>query len=162
MGRSLHLLVEDLGLAAGGLADEALVQQGQDGVANLLELGLHLGAVLPGELGLRLVALGLLLLLHAGDDAPGSTAAAHCILVCHGQQVPLLNGELIAEGTHRLHVLCHLVIALSLAYAHLLRASSQEQERDSCKVLWQHPAVAQRQHVAFSTRATACSASLAK
>ena len=57
----LHLLVEDLGLAGARGADEVAVQQAQDRVADLLELVLHLPAVLLGVLGLLLVALGLLL-----------------------------------------------------------------------------------------------------
>ena len=55
------------------------------------------------------------LLLHdAGDDAPGSTARAHGVLVGHGQEVALLHGELSALIAHALHVVGHLVVPLRL------------------------------------------------
>ena len=54
------------------------------------------------------------LLRDAGDDAPGSTARAYSVLVGHGQQVALLDGELSALIAHALHVIGHLVIPLRL------------------------------------------------
>merc|ERR1712032_1524286 len=77
----LHLLVEDLRLSRGGLRDQIAIQQAEDGVTNLLELAPHLEAILLRKRGLLLVALGLLLVLDTGDDAPCSTTAAHCVLV---------------------------------------------------------------------------------
>mmetsp|Transcript_35137 Transcript_35137/g.52128 ORF Transcript_35137/g.52128 Transcript_35137/m.52128 type:complete len:280 (-) Transcript_35137:26-865(-) len=110
----LHLLVEDLGFTTSGLGDQVLVQETQDGVADVLQLLLDFGAVLPGKLGVVLVALALLLLLDAGDDPPGGTAAADRVLVGHGQQVTLLHGELVPRLADLLHVVCHLVVALGL------------------------------------------------
>merc|ERR1712054_601441 len=74
----LHLLVEDLRLATTCLGNELGIQEVQDGVADLVKLSFHLAAVLLGILGVVLVALGLLLLLHAGDDAPCSPTATPC------------------------------------------------------------------------------------
>merc|ERR1719267_213965 len=88
---SLHLLVEDLRLAAACLGDELVIQKLQDGVANLVEFTLNFGAVLLCKLGVVLVALGLLLLLHAGDDTPSSTTAANGILVGNKQEIALLD-----------------------------------------------------------------------
>mmetsp|Transcript_84216 Transcript_84216/g.188030 ORF Transcript_84216/g.188030 Transcript_84216/m.188030 type:complete len:276 (-) Transcript_84216:81-908(-) len=110
----LHLVVEDLRLAARRLGDEIVVQNAQDGVADLLELGLDLGAVLLGVLGLLLVALGLLLLLHARDDPPRRAAAPHGVLVGDGEEVALLDGELVRALADSLHVARHLVVALRL------------------------------------------------
>merc|ERR1719433_2491169 len=44
---SLHLLVEDLRLSVRRLGNQAVVQQRQDGITNLLKLCLHLLAILP-------------------------------------------------------------------------------------------------------------------
>lgn len=39
-------------------------------------------------------ALGLLLLLDGGDDAPGGTAGTNNVLVSDGQEVTLIDGKL--------------------------------------------------------------------
>merc|ERR1719245_691094 len=67
---SLHLLVEDFSLATRGFRNQVRVQQLENGVANPLKFSLDLAAVLPRVLRLFVVALRLLLLLDAGDDAP--------------------------------------------------------------------------------------------
>merc|ERR1719217_1589380 len=88
---SLHLLVEDLRLTAACLGNELVIQKLQDGVANLVEFTLNFGAVLLCKLGVLLVALGLLLLLHAGDNTPSSTAAANGILIGNRKEISLLD-----------------------------------------------------------------------
>mmetsp|Transcript_4000 Transcript_4000/g.9079 ORF Transcript_4000/g.9079 Transcript_4000/m.9079 type:complete len:292 (-) Transcript_4000:14-889(-) len=110
----LHLQVEDLRLVIGRFRDQATVKQAEDRVANLLQLRLHLPAVLLREARLLLVALALLLVLHARDDAPRRAPAPHGVLVGHRQQVALLHGQLVAGLPHQLHVVRHLVIALRL------------------------------------------------
>mmetsp|Transcript_89521 Transcript_89521/g.253312 ORF Transcript_89521/g.253312 Transcript_89521/m.253312 type:complete len:206 (+) Transcript_89521:224-841(+) len=87
----LHLLVEDLRLACGCLSDETVVQHGKDLLANVIELTLHLLAILLRELCVLLVALAGLLLLHAGDDTPCSAARTHGVLVGHGQEIAFFN-----------------------------------------------------------------------
>ena len=57
----MHFLVEDLGFCLRGLWDESLVQKLQDGVANLLQLILHLDTVVLCIASLCLIALGFLL-----------------------------------------------------------------------------------------------------
>jgi hypothetical protein len=104
-------VVEDLGLAGLRRGDEVLVQDLEDVLADLGELGLDLLAVLLDEGDLRLVALGLLLLLDGGDDPPGGAAGTDDVLVCDGQQIPLLDGELGVGGGDGLHVLNHLCMA---------------------------------------------------
>jgi hypothetical protein len=63
-----------------------------------------------------LVALALLLLLYARDDAPRRAARANHVLVRDRQQVALLHRELLV--VHHLgdplHLLDHLVVALGL------------------------------------------------
>jgi hypothetical protein len=69
-GLYAHLVVEDLGLAGFGLGDEGVVQDIEDILADLLELGLDLLAVFTDGSNVLLGALGLLLLLDRGNDAP--------------------------------------------------------------------------------------------
>jgi hypothetical protein len=90
-------VVEDLALASLGLGDEALVEDGEDILADLLELELDLLAVLADDADVLVGALGLLLLLDAGDDAPGSTAGADDVLVGDGKEVALVDCELTAD-----------------------------------------------------------------
>lgn len=61
---TLHLVVEDLGLASLGGLDKVLVQNLEDIIANAGEFGLDLLAVLLDQSNLRFIALGLLLLLN--------------------------------------------------------------------------------------------------
>jgi hypothetical protein len=88
-----HLVVEDLGLARLGLGDEGVVEDVQDILADLLELGLDLLAVVADGANVLLRALGLFLLLDRGDDAPRRAPGADDILVGDGQKVALVDGE---------------------------------------------------------------------
>ena len=63
-------MVEDLGLARLGLGDERVVEDVEDILADLLKLGLDLLAVITDGANVLLGALGLLLLLDRGNDAP--------------------------------------------------------------------------------------------
>lgn len=92
-----HLVVEHLGLASLGLGDQRLVQDIQDILANLLQLSLDLLAVFANDGNVLLRALGLLLLLDGGDDAPGGTAGTNNVLVSNGQEVALIDGKLAAN-----------------------------------------------------------------
>lgn len=105
---TLHLVVEDLGLAGLSGLDEVVVQDLQDVVADLGQLSLDLLAVLLDQGNLALVALGLLLLLDRGNNAPRGTAGTNDVLVGDGQEIPLLNGELNIGRGNDLHVLDHL------------------------------------------------------
>ena len=93
----VHLVVEDLALASLGLGDKALVKNVEDILADLLELELDLLAVLADDTDVLVGALGLLLLLDAGDDAPGSTAGADDVLVGNGKEVALVDCELATD-----------------------------------------------------------------
>lgn len=101
-------MVKDLGLASLGGRNEVLVQNGEDVLADLGQLGLNLLAVLLDKADLGRVALGLLLLLNRGDNSPRSASSTNDILVSDGQKVPLLNGEVTVLGGNDLHVLNHL------------------------------------------------------
>jgi hypothetical protein len=105
---TLHLVVENLGLARLGGGDQVLVKDLEDIFADLGKLGLDLLSVLLDEGDLRRVALRLLLLLDGGDYAPGSTAGANDVLVGNGEKVSLLNGEISVLTGDNLHVLNHL------------------------------------------------------
>lgn len=107
-------MVKDLGLASGGIGDEALVKNVEDVLADLLELSLDLLAVVLDGGDVLVGALGLLLLLNGGDDAPRGTAGADNVLVGNGEQVALVDGELAAELGNLLHVGDHLIVALGL------------------------------------------------
>ena len=126
-------MVEDLGLSGLGGWDQVLVKNVKDILADLGELGFDLLTVLLDESDLAGVALGLLLLLDGGDDSPGSTAGTNDVLVGDGEKVALLDGlegvlsalvqisssiscayQLLIGGGDLLHLLDHLLIALSL------------------------------------------------
>lgn len=107
-------MVENLGLASGGVGDEALVQDIENILADLLELELNLAAVLLDGGDVLVRALGLLLLLDGGDDAPRGTASADDVLVGNAEEVALVNGELTAQLSDLLHVGNHLIVALGL------------------------------------------------
>ena len=92
-----HLVVEDLALASLGLGNEALVENVEDILADLLKLKLDLLTVLADDANVLLGALGLLLLLDAGDDAPGGTSGSDDVLVGDGKEVALVNCELAAD-----------------------------------------------------------------
>lgn len=63
-------MVEDLALTSLGGWDEVLVEDGENVIADIGELGLDLVSVRLDLLNLSSVALGLLLLLDGGDDSP--------------------------------------------------------------------------------------------
>lgn len=107
-------MVEDLGLAGGGVGDERVVQDVQDILADILKLGLDLVAVVTDGSNVLIGALSLLLLLDGGDDSPRGTAGADNVLVGNGQQVALIDGELTTELGDLLHVVDHLIVSLSL------------------------------------------------
>lgn len=69
----------------------------QDIVAHIPELAFNLDTVRLDLLDLALVALGLLLLLDAGDDSPTGATGTNDVFVGDGQQVTLLDAELDAE-----------------------------------------------------------------
>lgn len=94
---NVHLVVEDLALAGLGLGDEAVVEDVEDILADVLELGLDLLAVLADDADVLIRALGLLFLLDAGDDSPRSATRPDHVLVGHGEQVTLVNGKLAAD-----------------------------------------------------------------
>jgi hypothetical protein len=92
-----HLVVEDLGLARLGLGDKGVIEDVEDILADLLEFGLNLLSVVADGSDVLLRALGLLLLLDRGDDAPRSASCADYVLVGNGQKVALVNSELAAN-----------------------------------------------------------------
>jgi hypothetical protein len=96
-----HLVVEHLGLASLGLGDQGRVKDVQDILAHLLQLSLDLLAVIPDDGNVLLRALGLLLLLDGGDDAPGGTAGTNNVLVSDGQEVALIDGKLATNLHNR-------------------------------------------------------------
>lgn len=105
---AIHLVVENLGLAALSGGDQVTVQALQDVLADLSKLGFDLLTILLDESDLGLVALGLLLLLNRGDDSPRGAASTDDVLIGNGQEISLLNGELLVCGGDGLHVLNHL------------------------------------------------------
>jgi hypothetical protein len=111
---NIHLVVEHLGLAGSSVGDEGFIKDIENILANLLKLGLDLVAVLADGGHVLLRALGLLLLLDRGDDAPRGPAGANNVLVGDGQEVTLIDAELTAELGDLLHVGDHLIVALGL------------------------------------------------
>lgn len=99
---NVHLVVEDLGLSRLGLGDQGLVKDVKDILADLLELGLDLLAVIADGGNVLLGSLGLLLLLDRGDDAPRGTSGTHDVLVGNGQKVALVDAELSTKLSHNM------------------------------------------------------------
>lgn len=112
--KNAHLVVEDLGLAGGGVGDEEVVEDIENILADLLELGLDLVAVILDGRDVLVGALRFLLLLDRGDDAPRGTSGADNVLVGDAEEVTLVNSELSAQLSHLLHVGDHLIVALGL------------------------------------------------
>jgi hypothetical protein len=90
-------VVEDLALAGLGLGNEALVKDIEDIFADLLELKLDFAAVIADDGDMLVRTLGFLLLLDAGNDAPGGTAGTDNVLVGDRQQITLVDSELAAN-----------------------------------------------------------------
>lgn len=67
---NVHLVVEDLGLARFSLGNQGLIKNIKDILADFLELGLNLLAVIADGGNVFFGSLRLLLLLDRGDNAP--------------------------------------------------------------------------------------------
>ena len=94
---NIHLVVEDLALASLGLGNEAVVEDVEDILADVLQLSLDLLTVVADDVNVLVGALGLLFLLDAGDDTPRSATGADYVLVGHGEQVTLVNGKFAGD-----------------------------------------------------------------
>lgn len=110
--RNVHLVVEYLALSSNSRWNQMLVQNLQNIVADVCEFGLDLIAIGLDLLDLGSVALGLLFLLNGRNDSPRSPTSTDnlpvqgqlpyssfsriqpYILVCHREQVALLDGQL--------------------------------------------------------------------
>jgi hypothetical protein len=90
-------VVEDLGLARFSLGDESLVEDIENILADLLELGLDLLTVVADGGDVLVRALGLLFLLDRRDDAPAGTSGTDNVLVGNGEKVSLIDSELATE-----------------------------------------------------------------
>jgi hypothetical protein len=128
-----HLVVEDLGLARLGLGNEGVVKDVEDILADLLELGLDLLAVVADGANVLLRALGLLLLLDRGDDAPRRASGADNVLVGDGEEVALVDGQLTANlhcvSSYRSECL------LSQAPARIASSSGRHTLATSCRIV---------------------------
>ena len=90
-------MVEHLALARLGLWDQAVIEHVEHILAHVLELSLDLLTIFADDADMLVRTLSLLLLLDAGDDAPGSTACADYVLVGHREQVTLIDREFAAD-----------------------------------------------------------------
>mmetsp|Transcript_3803 Transcript_3803/g.7546 ORF Transcript_3803/g.7546 Transcript_3803/m.7546 type:complete len:263 (-) Transcript_3803:231-1019(-) len=107
---SLHLVVKDLGLLGGGVGDEALLDDGQDVVADVAQLVLDLDLVVLDDAHF----VGVSLLLDGGHHAPGGTTGADYVLIGDGEQISLFNGEFLGLAGDFFHVADHFIEALGL------------------------------------------------
>jgi hypothetical protein len=90
-------VVEDLALARLGLGDQGVVKDVENILADLLELGLNLLAVVADDGNVLVGTLLLLLLLDRGDDAPRGTSGTDDVLVGDREEVTLVNGKLTTD-----------------------------------------------------------------
>jgi hypothetical protein len=86
-------VIENLGLATLRLGDERLVQDVEDILADFLQLGLNLLAVVADDGDMLVGAFGFLLLFDGGNDAPRGTSGSYDVLVCDRKQVTLIDGQ---------------------------------------------------------------------
>ena len=93
-------MVEDLGLSRLGLWDEGFVEDIEDILADLLELGLDLLAVVTDGDDVLVGALGFLLLLDGGNDSPGGTSGPNDVLVGNGEEISLVDRKLTTQLAH--------------------------------------------------------------
>lgn len=117
----IHLVIEDFGLASLRVGDQALIEDVENILADLLELRLDLGAVIANDGNVLFRALALFLLFNRRDDAPRRTTGTDNILVGNAEKVTLVDGELAAQLGDLLHIAHHLIVALGL-----LAKASQE------------------------------------
>ena len=90
-------MVEDLGFTRFGLGDQRLIEDIKNILADFLEFGLNLLAVIANGTNVLLGSLGFLLLLDGRDDAPRSTSCADHILVCDREEVTFIDSEFTTE-----------------------------------------------------------------
>jgi hypothetical protein len=69
-------------------------------LADFLEFGLNLLAVVTDSRNMLIGTLGLLLLLDRRDYAPGSTSSTNNVLISNRQKVSLVNGKFSAQLCH--------------------------------------------------------------
>ena len=85
---SLHLEVEDLGVTGGGRGDEAGVEELEDSITDVGELGLDLGAVVTDD-------GDLVLIVATSASSRGSSGPRSCK---HSPLVPLEVPRLLGQG----------------------------------------------------------------
>ena len=112
----LHLQIKHLRVPRRCGGDQPRVQQLQYPLADPRELRLDLPPVIADRRHVVVVAAALLLLLDRRYDAPRGAPRADHVLVSDGEEVTLLDGELVAVdgGGDFLHELHHLLVALGL------------------------------------------------
>lgn len=128
-------MVEDLGLACSGVGNQALIQNVQNILADLLKFGLDLVSVLTDGGDVLIGALGLLLLLDRRDDSPRGTSGSDDVLVGNREEVTLVNRELSAKLSNLLHVGNHLIVTFSL----LAKASKEGLAVEKCSLVYFSP-----------------------
>ena len=93
-------MVEHLGFSRLGLWDEGFVEDIEDVLADLLELGFDLLAIVTDGRHVLVRALGFFLLLDGRNDSPGSTSGPNHVLVGNGEEVALVDRELTTQLAH--------------------------------------------------------------
>jgi hypothetical protein len=86
-------------------------------LADLLEFGLDLLAVVTDGRNMLISTLGFLLLLDRRDYAPGSTSSTNNVLVGNGQKVSLVNSKFSAQ-------LCHAPSVMKFSRAATIKAGT--------------------------------------
>ena len=102
-----HLVVEHLGLAAGGTWNEVFVEDLENVLADLGEFSLDFLTVGLDHGDLSLVALALLFLFNGGDDSPRCPTSTNDVLVGDREEVALLDGQFLVGRGDSLHVFDH-------------------------------------------------------
>jgi hypothetical protein len=90
-------VIKHLRFTGFGLWDERLVKNVENILADVLEFGLDLLAVIADGANILVSSLGLLLLFNGGDYAPGSTTSSYDVLVGNGKKVTFVDRQFTAE-----------------------------------------------------------------
>jgi hypothetical protein len=102
---SLHLVIEYFALLRLRIRDKLVLNNFQDVGTYIFELSLNLSLVRLNQGQL----VGIALLLDGGDNSPTGASRSDHVLIRNGQQIPLLDGELLRLLGNGLHVVDHLI-----------------------------------------------------
>ena len=113
---AFHFKVKYLGISGGRGRNESGIKEFENSIADIREFALDFGSVVTDHRDMVIITSALLLLLDGGNNTPRGPTSADDVLVGDGEEVSLLDGELLLvnRSGNLLHELDHLLVALGL------------------------------------------------